>query len=304
VLAGLDTNVLIDVRLLRIEPMLARVLESEGWTTVFVDQEFGDPRDVRLGSESLRRWVKQSEIDAGERERLSTDKREELNRLRRENRILKQEREFLKKRPSSSRRRMGLKVSCYRLIEAERTNFFIPLMYRMLKVSKIGYYDWKARPPSMRSTEDAALTEKIRETHGYSRGTYGSPRVHAELKSVGVRCGKKRVARLMREAELHGSLRGHRRSTTCRNIHVVPAEDLVKRNFAISEVDRLWVADITYVHTDEDFLYLAFVLDVCSRRVVGWTMEAHLRTELVVDALGMSLWRRKPDPGLILNPVE
>jgi putative transposase len=190
-------------------------------------------------------------------------------------------------------------VSAFRLIEAERASFSVPLMCRTLGVSRSGYYDWKGRPPSRRSREDAALTERIREIHHRSRATYGSPRVHAELRAIGIRCSRKRVARLMRKEGLRGCLRGRKKRTTRRDGSAVPAPDLVRRNFAATAPDRLWVADITYVKTDEGFLYLSFVLDAYSRRLVGWSMATHLRTELVVDALQMAVWRRNPAAGLI-----
>ena len=189
-------------------------------------------------------------------------------------------------------------MSRYRLIEAEKTSFPVQFMCRMLGVSRSGYYGWRDKPPSARSLQDAALTEKIREIHERSRQTYGSPRVHAELKALGTRCSRKRVERLMREAGVRGCMRGRRGGTTRRGKRA-PVEDLVKRNFAATEADRVWVADITYVATREGFLYLAFILDVHSRRIVGWAMENHLRTELVVDALQMAVWRRKPSPGLV-----
>jgi putative transposase len=189
-------------------------------------------------------------------------------------------------------------VSSYRLIEAEKTSFPVHLMCRMLGVSRSGYYGWRDRPPSRRSREDTALTEKVREIYRRSRHTYGSPRVHAELRALGTRCSRKRVERLMRKSGLRGCMRGRRRGTTHRGKRAL-AEDLLKRNFAATEVDRVWVADITYVATAEGFLYLAFILDVHSRRIVGWAMESHLRTELVVDALQMAVWRRKPAPGLV-----
>lgn len=189
-------------------------------------------------------------------------------------------------------------MSSYQLIEAERTRFPVHLMCRMLSVSRSGYYDWRDRPSSNRSRENAALTGKIREIHHRSRETYGSPRVHAELRALGMRCSRKRVERLMRQAGVRGCVRGQRRGTTRRGKRA-PAEDLLNRAFAAATMDKVWVADITYVATAEGFLYLAFILDVYSRRIVGWAMEPHLRTELVVDALRMAVWRRKPAPGLV-----
>jgi putative transposase len=190
-------------------------------------------------------------------------------------------------------------VKLFGLIDAEKARYPVSLLCRILGVSRSGYYDWKDRPLSKRARDNTALTEKIREIHDRSRRIYGYPRVHAELRALGVRCNRKRVARLMRKAGLQGRIRGRRKGITRRDKHAVPAADLVKRNFAAAAPDRVWTADITYVHTREGFLYLAFILDVYSRRVVGWAMATHLRTELVVDALEMALWRRKPGAGLI-----
>jgi putative transposase len=190
-------------------------------------------------------------------------------------------------------------VRLFRLIDAEKASYPVSLLCRVLKVSRSGYYDWKDRPSSKRDRENAALTEQIREVHERSRGIYGYPRVHAELRALGVRCSRKRVARLMRKAGIKGCRRGRKKRTTRRDPHATPAADLLKRNFTAEAPDRVWTADITYVHTQEGFLYLAFILDVYSRKVVGWSMASHLRTELVVDALEMALWRRSPDAGLI-----
>jgi putative transposase len=190
-------------------------------------------------------------------------------------------------------------VSAYRLIKAEKASYPVSVLCRVLKVSRSGYYDWKDRSPSKRDQENAALTQKIREVHDRSRRTYGYPRVHAELKALGVRCSRKRVARLMSKAGLQGCIRGRRKRTTRRDLYAMPAPDLLKRNFAAAAPNKIWTADITYVNTWEGFLYLAFILDIYSRRVVGWSMATHLRTELVVDALEMALWRRNPDVGLI-----
>jgi putative transposase len=168
-----------------------------------------------------------------------------------------------------------------------------------LKVSRSGYYAFEQRLPSKRSVRDAALTERIRNIHERSRRTYGYPRVHAELNSLGIECGRRRVARLMREDGLRGCMRGKRRSTTRPDAKAAPAPDLVDRRFLAASPDRLWLSEITYLPTRQGFLYLAFILDACSRKVVGWAMAAHLGAELVVEALEMALWRRNAPSGVI-----
>ncbi len=167
-------------------------------------------------------------------------------------------------------------------------------MCRLLGVSTSGYYAWENRKPSKRAVEDAALTETISEIHVWSRGTYGAPRIHAELADCGVRVGRKRVAKLMRRAEIQGVTRRKKIFTTRRDSTSRPAPDLVDRNFTTKGPDRLWLSDITYVPTDVGHIYLAVVLDAWSRRVIGWCMENHLRTELVLSALNMALEQRKP----------
>jgi putative transposase len=190
----------------------------------------------------------------------------------------------------------------YGFVEAEKANHSIGTLCRVLRVSKSGYYDWRSRPPSARSKADAVLTERIQRIHRDSRETYGAPRIHAELRVLGIRCARKRVARLMRETGLIGcGGRGrHARTTRRGGLERAPAApDLVKRNFVPEAPDRLWVADITYARSWEGWLYLAFVLDAYSRKVVGWSMANHLRTELVLDALNMAIHNRCPAPGLV-----
>ncbi|WP_079045637.1 IS3 family transposase [Carbonactinospora thermoautotrophica] len=188
----------------------------------------------------------------------------------------------------------------YRLIEAEKAHHGVSLLARVLGVSRQGYYAWKNRGESRRQREDAALLEKIRAIHVGSRCTYGSPRVHAELReNHRVRVSRKRVARLMRAAGLQGCHRRRRGGLTRRDPAASPAPDLVQRNFHAAAPNRLWTADLTHVPTLEGWLYLAVVLDVFSRRIVGWAMADHLRAELVVDALEMAIWNRRPAPGLI-----
>ena len=171
----------------------------------------------------------------------------------------------------------------------------IATMCRLLGVSASGYHAWRRRPPSARSRRDAVLLTRIRETHAVSRGTYGTPRIHAELAAEGVSVGRKRVARLMRGAGLRGVSRRKGPRTTQRDEQHRPAPDLVERDFTAEGPDRLWVADITYVATWAGFLYLAVVLDAFSRRIVGWAMADHLRASLVLDALDMALQQRRPE---------
>ena len=168
-------------------------------------------------------------------------------------------------------------------------------MCRVMEVSSSGYYAWLKRPPSQRAQKDARLTKRIRELHQRSKGTYGAPRIHADLAAEGVRVGRKRVARLMKAANLRGVSRRKYYVTTRRAKKVRPAPDLVQRNFTAVVRDRLWVADITYVTTWAGPLYLAVVLDVWSRRIVGWAMATHLRTRLVLDALTMAIQLRRPE---------
>ncbi len=168
-------------------------------------------------------------------------------------------------------------------------------MCRVLGVSRSGYYAWLKREPCARSIEDVRLSERIKTIHEQSRGTYGAPRVHAELVDGDERLGKKRVARLMRAHGLRGVCRRKWTKTTQRDERQRPAPDLVEREFSASAANELWVADITYVPTWEGFLYLAVVLDVFSRRIVGWSMANHMRVELVVSALEMAVGQRRPD---------
>ena len=190
-------------------------------------------------------------------------------------------------------------MSQYRFIVAEQASYSIALLCRVLGVARSGYYTWVRRRVSMREEADQALTERITAIHQESRQTYGSLRVHAALRHAGVRCSRKRVARLMRQHSLTGC-RARRRTRTTRNDPThTPAPNLVERRFTVEHLDQLWVGDITYVSTWEGWLYLAVILDACSRRVVGWAMAEHLGGELTRDALTMALERRQPGSGLV-----
>lgn len=178
-------------------------------------------------------------------------------------------------------------------MRASQADHSVALMCRALQISESGYHAWRTRPPSDRAREDGELLDRIRSIYDMSKGTYGAPRVHFELGVQGVHVGRKRVARLMRSAGLVGVSRRKWCTTTTSDGSPL-APDRVDRDFTVEGPDQLWVADITYVPTWAGFLYLAVVIDAFSRRVVGWAMATHLRTELVVDALNMALGQRKP----------
>ena len=180
-------------------------------------------------------------------------------------------------------------------MNANQADFPVRTLCQVLQVSPSGYYAWQQRPPSQRSLDDAVLTERIRAIHAASDENYGSPNIHAELRDEGTRVGRKRVARLMRLAGLRGVSR--RRSfvvTTQRDSKQRPAPDLVKRQFVADAANQLWVADMTYVPTWAGFIFLAIVLDVWSRRIVGWAIGETMTADLVLDALNMAITQRRP----------
>jgi transposase InsO family protein len=174
----------------------------------------------------------------------------------------------------------------------------VALTCRVLAISRSGHYEAAGRAPSARQVADEALTATIKAIHHGSRATYGAPRIHAELR-LGVACGRKRVARLMRHAGLVGVC--HRRKRRGQRPLLAPHEDLVQRRFAAEGPDRLWCTDITEHPTSTGKVYCAAVLDVFTRKIVGWSIADHMRSELVVDALQMAIWRRQPAPGAIVH---
>jgi len=190
-------------------------------------------------------------------------------------------------------------VSRFRFVEQEKARYPVRILCTALGVSPSGYYAWRSRGPSARSRSDAALAEKIRRFHARSRGTYGVPRIWADLAESGDRVSRKRVARLMRGDHLAGVHRRRFVRTTIRDEHAEPFPDLVKRDFTASGRDQLWVADITELPTRSGSCYLAAITDAWSRRVVGWSMATHMRTELVTSALDAAVVRRRPPGGLV-----
>jgi putative transposase len=187
----------------------------------------------------------------------------------------------------------------YRFIDAEKACFPVRLLCRTLNVTRSGFYAWRGRGPSPRALASERLRMRIREIHQRSRRTYGSPRIHAELQAEGFTAGRNQVAREMQRLGLFGRRPKRFRKTTDSN-HTKPvAENLLARNFRVDKPNQAWVTDITYIWTLEGWLFLAIVIDLYARRVVGWAMESHMRTQLVLEALEMALGRRVPSSGLM-----
>jgi transposase InsO family protein len=187
----------------------------------------------------------------------------------------------------------------YRFVEAHRQTFPISAMCRVLEVSTSGYYAWRIRPESQRSRSNRVLTEQIRAAQQRGRGTYGSPRIYRELLATGTVCGLNRVARLMRKAGIHARRRRKFRVTTNSRHRLPVAENKLDRAFDVALTNTAWVADLTYIWTQEGWLYLAAVMDLSSRRIVGWSMDSHMKSTLVEHALEMALARQRPGAGLL-----
>ncbi|MFL5251420.1 MAG: IS3 family transposase [Rhodopila sp.] len=221
----------------------------------------------------------------------------EISRLRRENDRLRMERDILKKTVANL---LGSAEMRFRLIEDQRDVWPVRVMCDALSVSPSSYYAWRSRPESARKIANRELLVDIRRVHAQHRERYGAPRIHAELRAEGRTASRKRVERIMRR---HGiRARGPRRYRVCTtdSKHSLPiAANLLDRNFVAEKPDQVWLADITYIATSEGWLYLAVILDLFTRKVVGWAMREHMRAELTMAALTMAIQRRRPAPGLM-----
>ncbi len=187
----------------------------------------------------------------------------------------------------------------FAFIQTEKACFPVALMCRVLQVSRSGFYAWRSRPPAARTQQDQRLAISVATIYAQSRGRYGSPRVHAELREGGQRTGRKRVARLMLMQGLRARPRRRYRCTTDSGHGLAIKGNVLARRFAVAQPNTTWVTDITYLWTLEGWLYLAVILDLFSRRVVGWSMSESLERQLALDALNMALAHRQPPRGLI-----
>ncbi|NNN37650.1 IS3 family transposase [Streptomyces sp. S3(2020)] len=261
-------------------------------------------KDLGIHKEALRQWVRQAEADHGERDdRLTTAERDELRQLRKENAELKRANEILKAasvffcpgdRPSPDEAEQVID-------HLRQMDLGVDPVCRVLQLSPSTYFARKKRPKSAHRLRDEQLRPVIEEIHAQSGGTYGARRITRALRRRGVDVARCTVERLMAELDLESVIRGQRRRTTVPEPSAPRPPDLVDRDFTASQPDQLWVADMTYVRTWSGWAYVAFVLDVFSRMIVGWQIANHMRTELPLDALEMALWRRhvKKDSGLV-----
>ncbi|MEH2614380.1 putative transposase [Bradyrhizobium sp. AZCC 1693] len=188
----------------------------------------------------------------------------------------------------------------FRFIEDHRDAYPVRLMCAVLDVSAAGYYAWRERPVSQRAAANAALLKAIRQVHQDSGGRYGSPRVHAALRVQGRGTSRGRIERLMHRHGIRAIMASPRRVRTTDSRHSLPiAPNLIDRNFTTAAPNRIWLADITYIPTAEGWLYLAAIMDLFSRKIVGWAMRDHMRVELVSSALTMAIQQQRPEAGLI-----
>jgi transposase InsO family protein len=187
----------------------------------------------------------------------------------------------------------------FRFISAHRETFKVGRMCSLLNVSRSGYYAWCKRPESRRSCENRILEDKIRVFHAASHGIYGAPKIHQDLIDDGVRCGKNRVARIMREAGIRSRTKRKFKATTNSKHKLPVAPNLLNRNFTVDAPGHTWVADLTYVRTNEGWLYLAAVMDLFNRQIIGWATSSQMTRQLTIDALQMALDHQRPLQGLI-----
>ncbi|MEP6835275.1 MAG: IS3 family transposase [Gemmatimonas sp.] len=273
-----------------------RMMHERRATGVSVAQE---ARELDIRAEQLRRWAQEANADRAAVSSVPGETLEQENRrLRREDEMLRQEQAFAKKSGGVLRERVAMR---YAVITRHRHEFAVRLMCRVLNVTPSGYYASLTRPESWRAMMDDVLMAHVRVAHAESHDRYGAPRVHKELTAQGWPTSRKRVARLMRQEGLVARSPKKRRITTTDSHHADPiAPNLLARHFDVSaETDRVSVSDMTYLPTREGTLYLATVLDLGSRRCVGWAMQDSMEVSLVMRALSMAIISRRPASGLI-----
>ncbi|WP_143744341.1 IS3 family transposase, partial [Neomoorella thermoacetica] len=261
-------------------------------------------RDLGINSSMLNRW-RREQVKYGERafpgigkQMRGTDLEEENRRLKKELAIAQEERDILKKAGGHLLQNAEMK---YRFIREHTGTFRVETMCRVLKVSRTGYYRWLKRPVSQRRSQDEIIKENILNIYNKSRKTYGSPRIQKQLGREGIHCSKKRVERLMREVGVQAIQKRKFKVITDSRHNLAVAENILNREFTASIPNKRWVTDITYIPTEEGWLYLAAVMDLYSKRVTGYSMQKYLTRELVIEALQKAVTNRRPGRGLVIH---
>ncbi|MGK9370139.1 IS3 family transposase [Melioribacter sp. Ez-97] len=258
-------------------------------------------RDLGISENSLHRWKKKYLEDRDNafpgKGKLKPED-EEIRRLERELKRVKMERDILKKAISFFSKDTGVK---YMFIKENRGNYPLELMCRVLQVSRSGYYNWLKRQLSSRKIEERKLLEIIRFHYNRSDGRYGSPRITASIRRNGIIVNRKKVARLMRQHNIRAKTKKRYKTTTRQNRKAEASENLVKGNFRSEEKDKVWTSDITYLWTSEGWLYLAVIMDIYSRKIVGWSVSQRLTAEIINRALRIAVMHRNPPAGLIFH---
>ncbi|WP_418294697.1 IS3 family transposase [Microvirga ossetica] len=253
--------------------------------------------DLGVNRSTLARWMAEhQDMRPSSAPPPNEDVMDELKRLRRENEVLRQERDILKK--ATGFFRQGGKSMRFTFIDAAKAEFPIQRLCQVLEVSQSGYFAWRSRPACQRQRDDLVLLAHVRSAFRESNGTYGSPRMTRELQDQGLPIGRRRTARLMRENGLKARQKRRFKRTTDSH-HAFPiAPNLLEQDFSAERPNQKWNADISYVWTSEGWLYLAVVLDLFARRVVGWAVSDRLHKELALEALRKALAIRRPGEGL------
>ncbi|MFC1746503.1 IS3 family transposase [Candidatus Riflebacteria bacterium] len=249
--------------------------------------------DLGICVNTLCNWRKKF---SPEGKKLSAEQKE-IKRLKKELRITRMERDILKK---GSGYLLGETVKRYLFIYGNKNLFPIGLLCRVLKVSRSGFYSWTSRKESQREKENRHLASRIKNIHKESRENYGSPRIHEELLDTGYFCSKNRVARIMKKEGIRAKHRRKFRVFTTDSKHKFPVSpNILDRNFSVNDANQVWIADITYIPTKNGWVYLAAVMDLFSRAIVGWSVGKRITRQLTINALTMAVLQRKPPEGLL-----
>ncbi|TKB43558.1 IS3 family transposase [Thalassotalea mangrovi] len=255
--------------------------------------------ELGISARQLRRWRDEFRLKGDDAFKATTaTKNLEIAELKKELEKVKKERDFFKRCGGVLRQGVRLKFRC---IKRHRKQYPVDMMCRVLSVSRSGFYAWLSRPLCKTKQDNIELTKRIEKIHEESRGVYGAPRIQQMLRAQGYRYGKNRVAKLMSQARLRGCPIRHSGYAKQQNMYSHIAPNRLCQNFVADKANQVWSSDITYIQTRQGFVYLAVVMDLYSRKIVGWSMDRHMGRHLAINALEMAISTRRPGPGVIIH---